>query len=257
MDFLQSYPIPTILELGAKVACILHVLRANRNMQWIWLIIMFPVGGPLIYFVAEIWPDLRHGRRGGLGLGVRLPQNPEKAIKRLTEELEFTNTVQKRVELAYAYAAAKRFPEAIETVNACLRGVFKDDALLTFELAKLHFAAGQYREALTSLETLIRLKSKHARYDRVLLSARCHEALGEISDARRNYEEAVLLSVGEEARYCFAHLLEHQGEREDAQKLFDEILRNAKHGGGAYRRANREWIKQAKVRWNELSRQVS
>ncbi|MEO7413642.1 MAG: tetratricopeptide repeat protein [Opitutaceae bacterium] len=256
MYFLQAYPIPMMLELGAKVACILHVLRANRSTQWIWLIIIFPVGGPLIYFIAEIWPDLRGGRRGGLGLGVRLPQNPEKAIKRLTEELEFTNTVQKRVELAHAYAAAKRFPEAIETVNTCLRGVFKDDALLTFELAKLHFAAGQHREALASLDALHRLKSKHARYDRLLLAARCHEALGEISEARGSYEQAVLLSVGEEARCGFARLLAGQGEREEAQRLFDEILRNAKHGGGPYRRANREWIKQAQIQRNALSRQA-
>ena len=253
MYFLQAYPIPTLIELGAKIACILHVLRSNRNTQWIWLIIIFPLGGPLIYFVLEIWPDLRRGKGGGLGINVRLPQNPEKLISRLKEELEFTNTVEKRVQLAHAFAAAKRFPEAIETVSACLRGVFKDDAILTLELAKLYIAAGQYREALESLAALDRLKSKHARYERQLLTARCHEALGEISEARGSYEQAVLLSVGEEARYGFAQLLAVQGDRENAQKLFDEILRNAKHGGGAYRRANREWIKQAKVQRSALS----
>jgi len=174
-------------------------------------------------------------------------------IARLTEELEFTNTVQKRVQLAHAYAAAKRFPEAIETVNACLRGVFKDDALLTFELAKLHAAAGQSREALDDLAALERLKSKHARYERQLLAARCHEALGETAAARERYEQAVLLSVGEEARFGFAQLLAAQGQSEDARNLLDEILRNAKHGGGPYRRANREWIKQAKLKRSSLT----
>jgi hypothetical protein len=254
MYFLQAYPIPTLIELGAKVACILHVLRSNRNTQWIWLIILFPVGGPLIYFIVEIWPEFRGGSRGGLGFNVRLPQNPEKLISRLKEELEFTNTVEKRVQLAHAYAAAKRFPEAIETVTACLRGVFKDDALLTFELAKLHLAAGHHREALDTLKVLDGLKSKHARYERQLLAARCHEALGEVAEASACYEQAVLLSVGEEARYGFAQLLAVQGDREQAQRLFDEILRNAKHGGGPYRRANREWIKQAKIQRSALSR---
>lgn len=254
MYFLQAYPIPTLIELSAKIACILHVLRSNRNTQWIWLIIVFPVGGPVIYFLAEIWPDLRRGSRSSLGFNVRLPRNPEKVIARLTEELEFTNTVEKRVQLAHAYAAAKRFPEAIETVGACLRGVFKDDALLTFELAKLHFAAGQHREALESLAALDRLKSKHARYERQLLVARCHEALGQIAEARTSYEQAVLLSVGEEARYGFAQLLASQGEHDAARQLFEEILRNAKHGGGPYRRANRDWIKQAKVRSGALAR---
>lgn len=254
MYFLQAYPIPTLLELGAKIACILHVLRSNRNTQWIWLIIVFPIGGPVIYFIAEIWPDLRRAPRGGLGFEIRLPRNPEKAIARLTEELEFTNTVDKRVQLARAYAAAQRFPEAIETVNACLKGVFKDDALLTFELAKLYFAAGQHRAALESLEALDRLKSKHARYERQLLAARCHEALGEIAAARSGYEAAVLLSVGEEARYGLAQLLLREGADEEARQLFEEILRNAKHGGGPYRRANRDWIKQAKTQRGALTR---
>lgn len=254
MYFLQAYPIPTLIELSAKIACILHVLRSNRNTQWIWLIIVFPIGGPVIYFIAEIWPDLRRNTGGGLGLSVRLPRNPEKVISRLTEELEFTNTVEKRVQLAHAYAAAKRFPEAIETVNACLKGVFKDDALLTFELAKLCFVAGQHQDALESLRALDRLKSKHARYERQLLTARCHEALGQIPEARASYEQAVLLSVGEEARYGFAQLLVNQGDHDAARKLFEEILRNAKHGGGPYRRANRDWIKQAKARSSALAR---
>ena len=213
MYFLQAYPIPTLIELSAKIACILHVLRSNRNTQWIWLIIVFPIGGPLIYFIAEIWPDLRRPNRGSLsGFELKLPRNPEKVIARLKEELEFTNTVEKRVQLAHAYAAAKRFPEAIETVSECLRGVFKDDALLTFELAKLHFAAGHHREALASLATLERLQSKHARPERRLLAARCHEALGETAEAREIYEQAVQLSVGEEARYGFAQLLAAHGE---------------------------------------------
>src|SRR4029078_13192941 len=104
-----------------KVACILHVMRGNRNMTWIWLILIFPIGGPLIYFIVEILPDLKCRGRGPTGgvLNLRLPQNPTKVIARLTEELEFTNTVEKRVQLAHAYAAAGRFPEAIETISAC------------------------------------------------------------------------------------------------------------------------------------------
>lgn len=253
MQFLEAYPVQTLIELAAKIACIVHVIRAGRNTYWIWLILFFPIGGPLIYFIVEVWPDLKHGGRG-IGINIRLPKNPAKAIARLTEELEYTNTVEKRVQLAHAYAAAKRFPEAIETISACLRGVFKDDAVLTFELAKLHADAGQHREALEDLDALNRLKSKHARYERQLLTARCHEALGNIAEARADYEQAVMLSVGEEARCGYAQWLAAQGDRDTARKLFEETIRNAKHGGGAYRRMNREWIKQAKTQLATLSR---
>jgi hypothetical protein len=254
MYYLEAYPVPALIELFAKIACVVHVIRSGRNTHWIWLILFFPIGGPLIYFIVEILPDLKGGRRGGFGLDVRLPKNPEKAIARLTEELEFTNTVAKRVQLAHAYAAAKRFPEAIETVDACLRGVFKDDAVLTFERAKLHAAAGQHREALADLGELDRLKSKHARSERQLLAARSHERLGQIAEARAGFELAVQLSVGEEARCGYAQLLAAHGEPEEARKLFEETIRNAKHGGGAYRRLNRDWIRQAKAQLATLAR---
>lgn len=252
MYFLQAYPIPTLLELAAKIACILHVIRSNRNTQWIWLIIIFPIGGPLIYFVIEIWPDLKRGRQGSWK-AARLPRNPEKRISRLKEELEFTNTVEKRVQLAHAYAAAGRYPEALETVESCLRGVFKDDHLLTFEWAKLHAAAGQFEEALGDLQALERMKSKHARYERRLLEARCHEKLGHLSEAREGYEQAVAVSTGEEARCAFAQMLAANGELSAARTLFEETMRNAKHGGGAYRRMNHEWIEQAKAQLSALS----
>jgi hypothetical protein len=252
MRLIEAYPILTLVELAAKVGCILHVIRSGRSTSWIWLIAIFPAGGSLIYFFLEILPDLKRGR-GAIGLNLRLPQNPAKAITRLKEELEFTNTVEKRVQLAHAYAAASKYPEAIETVSACLKGVFKDDHVLTFELAKLQVAARQPQEALGNLEVLDRLKSKHARYERQLLAARCYEALGQIAAAREGYQQAVLLSVGEEARFGYARLLATQGESDSAQTLFEETLRNAKHGGGAYRRLNREWIRGAKAQLSLLS----
>ncbi|MBC7366824.1 MAG: PLDc N-terminal domain-containing protein [Undibacterium sp.] len=151
--FFGGYSIPALIELAAKVACIVHVIRQGRSLAWIWLILLFPVGGPLIYFFVEIWPDLGRGRSGP-EFSFRLPQNPTRNIARLTEELEYSSTVEKRVQLARAYAAAERHAEAVETIRACLTGVFKDDPPLTFELAEICFGAGLHRESLDALSVL-------------------------------------------------------------------------------------------------------
>jgi hypothetical protein len=241
-----SHSIPALIELAAKVVCIVHVIRERRNLNWIWLILFFPIGGPLIYFIFEIWPDLRSGR-GGRGFEFRPPQNPAKTIARLTEELEYASTVEKRVQLARAYAAAGRHGEAVETVRACLSGVFKDDPPLTFELAEICFGAGLYQDVLDALATLDRLKFKGSRHERSVLAARCHEKLGDVVAAKAAYEESFPTAVGEEARCRYAQLLAANGERAAARALFEEIGRNAKHGGGNYRRLNREWIKQASL----------
>ncbi len=243
--FFGGYSIPALLELAAKVACIVHVIRQGRSLAWIWLILLFPIGGPLIYFFVEIWPDLG---RGGAGrrFSFRLPQNPARTIARLTEELEYSSTVEKRVQLARAYAAAGRHPEAVDTIRACLTGVFKDDPPLTFELAEICLGAGLYQESLNALAVLDRLKFKGSRHERGVLAARCHEKLGDIAAAKAAYEEAFSTAVGEEARCRYAQLLAAAGESAKARALFEEIGRNAKHGGGNYRRLNRPWINQAK-----------
>jgi len=243
--FFGGYSTTALIELAAKVACIVHVIRQGRSLAWIWLILLFPFGGPIIYFFLEIWPEL--GRRGaGRGFSFRLPQNPTRTIVRLMEELEYSSTVEKRVQLARAYAAAGRHPEAVETIRACLTGVFKDDPPLTFELAEIGFGAGLYRESLDALAVLNRLSFKGARHERGILAARCQEKLGDIVAAKAAYEESFSTAVGEEARCRYAQLLAVAGESATARALFEEIGRNAKHGGGNYRRLNRPWINQAK-----------
>jgi hypothetical protein len=244
MGFLGGYSLPALLELAAKVACIVHIIRTGRSLMWIWLILFLPAIGPLVYFIIEVWPDLRAGRRGGLNL--KIPETSAGAIKRLQEELEFSNTVKKRVELAQALASAKRYDEATETLAVSLRGVFKDDPVLTLELAEVHFQAGRHADVLAALEVLDRLKSKDGRQRRLLLAGRSLQMLGRPDEARERFETALEQASGEEPRCRLAQFLVSQGETEAARSLFAELLKNAQQGGGVFRRHNREWIALAK-----------
>ena len=122
----------------------MHVVRNDRSYLWIMLILFLPFFGSAIYFVMEILPDLRAGGRRG-GASFKIPQTSARTIAKLREQLEFSNTTKNRTQLAQALAAAKRFPEALDTLNECLQGVFKDDPLLTYERAQVYFAAGRYR----------------------------------------------------------------------------------------------------------------
>ncbi len=240
------YSLPALAELAAKIYCIVHLIRNGRSFLWIWLILFFPFGGPLIYFIVEIWPELRSRRSSGPAFA--LPQTSARAIAKLREELEFSNTIENRVRLAQALGQAGRFPEALETLNECLRGAFKDDPLITYELAQIQFAAGAYADALATLAKLDELGTKHAGPVRVLLQARAHEALGDAAEADANYREALTLGSGEEARCRYASFLDRAGRGEEAQALYAEIVNHARRGDGLYRRFNREWIAIAKQR---------
>lgn len=235
------------VEMAAKVFCIVHLIRNDRSLLWLWVILLFPVGGPLIYFVIEIWPDLR-GHRSVRGVSLEIPRSSSASIARLKEELEFSNTIEKRVKLAQALAGAGRFAEAIETLRECLRGVFQDDPLITYELAHIEFAAGNHQEALDALNKLEELRSKHETADRLLLKARCHEALGHIEETGQVYEQALSVISGEEARCRYAFWLEKTGQGERSRQILAEIASDARRADGRYRRDNREWIKLAKER---------
>lgn len=247
MDFLGIYSLPAALELAVKILCIIHVIRTDRSFLWIFLILFVPGLGPLIYFLVEILPDLRIGGRRRGRASFSIPQTSGRTISKLREQLEFSNTTENRTRLARALASAKRFPEALETLNDCLQGVFKDDPLLTYERAWVYFAAGHPNEALADLGRLDEMRSRHAMPARFLLAARCHEALGDEEMALRIYEEAVAVGSGEEARSRYALLLHKTGRTEDAQRLFREIITHAKHGDRHYRRLNGEWIGIAKA----------
>ncbi len=246
MDFFGIYSLPTALEVALKIFCIVHVIRNDRSYLWIMLILFLPFFGSAIYFGMEILPDLRAGGRRG-GASFKIPQTSARTIAKLREQLEFSNTTKNRTQLAQALAAAKRFPEALDTLNECLQGVFKDDPLLTYERAQVYFAAGRYEDALADLTRLDEVRSKHALPDRLLLGARCHEALGNDDLALRIYDEAVSLGSGEEARSRKAQFLHKTGRTEEARQLFQEIIAHAKHGDRHYRRLNGEWIKTAKA----------
>lgn len=243
MYFPGAYSIPAVAEIILKIVCILHVVRNGRNLSWIWLIIIFPFGGSVIYFLTEMWPEIRAGRTGSIRFS--LPKSPEKQIALLQEELEYSNTIENRMKLARAFVAARRFDEAVDTLSSCLRGAFKDDPLLLLELARTHFAAGRFDAVLEPLNRLDEVRSKHASAERIILQARTYEGLGQIDQAKLCYDQALIVATGEEARVRYALLLEKTGEADKALNLFRETVAHAKRGGGAYRRYNREWIQQA------------
>lgn len=257
MNFFDFYSIPTLIELAAKIACIVHLIKTGRSYLWIWVILLFPVGGVLIYFFMEIFPDLRsgngwQGRGGSPKLAIKLPQTSSRKIAKLKDELEFANTVENRVCLAQAYSAAGRHEEAIETINECLRGAFKDDPLLTYELARACFVAGQYREALSALQRLASQGWRHDMPGRLLLTARGNEALGDNAAADTFYREALKAASGQEAPCRYALFLERFGQKDEARALFKEIVEYSRRAGGRYRRVNREWIQTAKNRLSTM-----
>ena len=52
-----------LLILAAQVLCAIHVVRTGRPYWWLFLIVMVPAVGVIVYFLAELLPGLL-GSRG-------------------------------------------------------------------------------------------------------------------------------------------------------------------------------------------------
>jgi hypothetical protein len=229
------------------VICAVHAVKTGRAFWWLWIIIFVPGLGCLVYFIAEVLPDLHRSsavRRAGGDLVTIVA--PGRSVRKLEEELEVADTVNNRRALARGYLKAGRYPEAVELYRSCLKGVFSDDVGLALELAYALFLNEEYDQAKQKLEELAGAKLGTHDDEHHLLYARTLEQLGHVDAALEQYEAIVRRSSGEETRCRYALLLEKAGQTERARGIFQEIIKRARRSPRYYRRAQRPWIQIAR-----------
>ncbi|MBL0059732.1 MAG: hypothetical protein IPP35_11665 [Elusimicrobia bacterium] len=83
-----------------QILAAVHAFRNGRESYWLWIILLFPGAGTLIYFFSEILPDIRRGSLWDLWEETLSSWIPGRQLKRLREQLEMTDTVANRQALA-------------------------------------------------------------------------------------------------------------------------------------------------------------
>jgi hypothetical protein len=233
MFFPSVYYLPSLLLLAVQVFFAVHCLRRG-NPAWLFLIIFVPVVGSLIYFIVEYLPEAR-ARRGSLGDAAQKVKeriNPAVEIQRLEDQVALSNSLNNRIALARAYVRAGRTDEAIAIYRESLTGIYADDPLVLAELAFAYHTAKRPDDARAAFEKA-RANTSQIRNEHLMLSAAIFEESGDLEGAAREYQ--TILSrpvVGEEARCRYALLLKHMGRVDEANALFDQIVRHARLSPG-------------------------
>jgi len=221
-----------------------HALKTGRGARWIVIIFMAPVIGSLLYYFLEVFPNSREERtlrRRMRDIGKTL--NPDAELKRRAEEAEINASVDNRASLADECLEKGMFDDAIRLYESCLDGPYRDDPRLLLSLARARFYDQQWAQ---SRELLARLVASHPKFQPAevqLLHARVLEAMGQTTEALREYEALQERYVGFEARYRHGLLLKRLGRSADAATLFREILRHAKRSA---LESEQEWVKLAR-----------
>lgn len=240
-------PILFIVEILIQVYFAVHAVKTGRAHYWLWIIIVFPGIGSLIYFLSEYLPDLQNNYKvQKFQSGIAKSLNPSKRLRLLENEVELTPSIKNKKNLADEYVHTGRFDDAIPIYLECLQGMHKNDTAIIEGLCCAYYFKRDFDRARKYLDQLIALRKDKRGDEFDLMYAKILEESGEIEKALLSYAEIVNLFSGEEARCRYALLLERVGKKEEADRLFGEILKNARLSPKFYAKAQKEWINIAK-----------
>lgn len=209
-----------IIGIIIQVYFAVHAGRTGRYW-WIFIILFFPLLGSVIYFFVEYLPELQQESR----IKKSVNRNSTKSIKQLKRELELTDSIQNRINLAEAFFREEQYQEAIELLEKCRAGIYLQDSHILEGLSLSYYYVGKIDEALVRLSELEDAENGKLPNNLKLLRAKIFETLGEDHRALEEYASIVTSYPGEEARCRYAVLLKKRGDLVQARELFEEILK--------------------------------
>lgn len=230
-----------------QLGLIVHVLRTGRNMYWVFILIIAPGIGGLAYVIVELLPDLMHHHRARRAFrGIKKTLNPAADLKQRQRQLQLSGSVDAARHLAGELVESGRYSEAIEHYENALTGLYEHDPDLMLGLATAQFGNEQFEEARKTLDLLIEKNPDFKSPEGHLLYARASEACGDDDKALEEYKAVAAYYAGAEARLRYGQILERLGKADAALAEYEEILTNAELAPRHFRKAQREWINEAK-----------
>jgi len=224
-----------------------HAVKTGRARYWLWIIIIFPGIGSLIYFFAEYLPDLQ-GNYNVQKFTSRLQKrlNPNKRLQYLEKELDLAPSVKNKKLLAEEYVNLGMFDRGISLYLDCMNGMYENDISIIEGLCCAYYFKKDLPNAKKYLTKLMELRPDKKGDEFDLMYAETLEESGDTDGALKAYSETVKFFSGEEARCKYALLLKKTGRVKEADELFGVILNNARLSPKFYVKAQKQWIDIAK-----------
>lgn len=224
-----------IAIIGLQLLCGLHVIKTGRSLTWLFIIIMAPLIGCLIYFIAEMLPEMQRRR------AAEKPVDPNRALREALERLDGSDTVDNRRAVAEEYLRLDDGYSALDLYKSCLTGVHQDDPTLLYGLARAEFAVKNFAAVVEALDRLRAANPDYQSPDAHLLYARALDEQARWDEARQEYEALAGYYPGAEAKCRYAMMLKKTGDFGRARILFAEVVKALDRAGRSYIRDQRDW----------------
>src|SRR5882672_12193931 len=186
--WVRAMPLYIVL-IGFDLLCAVHVVKTRRPLYWVFIILVIPGLGSLVYFIAEMLPDLLHSREAKQAVhGARKAMDPERDYRALADQFDTVDTVANRQALAEECLRLGKTEQAITLYQGALAGIHKTDPMIMHALARAYFAAGDFASCTRTLEALRAANPTFESADAHLLYARGLEGEGRRGEALPEYE---------------------------------------------------------------------
>jgi len=230
------------IPIALQAICVIHCMRKGNQNKCIWIIVCVPVIGALIY----IFTEMVNGRQlNNVTSGMGSVFNPGGSIRKLEEQLRFTDTFHNRVALADAYLAAGQTNDAIALYEQSLTGVFTENEHVLKQLIIAYANVGRFADILPLARKMYN-SPQFARSKAHILYAIALEQTGNNEQAEKEFKTMNGRFAYFEARYQYALFLIRAGREEEAKQVLDAMIYEGGHLSSRERRANQVWISNAK-----------
>ncbi|OOQ60063.1 tetratricopeptide repeat protein [Mucilaginibacter pedocola] len=228
---------------GLQAICIFHAYRNGKFERYIWMLLFLPVIGSIIYLYQEVWGNRRVSAPK---VDVASVFNPGVKLKRLEEEVRFTDTFANRIRLADAYLEAGQTDKAVDIYNASLTGAFAENEHVLAQLIIAYYKQQRYAE-VTPIAKKLYKTPQFPRSQAHITYAMALEQLGQLDAAETEFKAMKGRYSYFEQRYQYGLFLIRQDRIENAEQIFTDMLDEQPHLSAMEKKASKEWFVKAKA----------
>ena len=217
-------------------------MRTGRDQYWLWIVLMFPGIGSVVYIVLNILPEIFGGKTArNVAKAARETLDPHREYREAKQACEDTPTVRNQSRLAAAAMVMGHFAEAEALYRTAAQGVHAEDPVLLLGLANALLELKQPADALAVLEKLGQDEA-HGRTPSAALSlGRAYEALGRLAEADDAYQWAADRMPGYEALGRYAGFMARHGRADEARAMVADMDRRMEKLKGNFRKEAQMW----------------